>query len=113
MSPRQEGRGEEGGGERGRKEGVRKLPLRRRRWARPGGGEIHVRRPRSEDQGGGEVDQRGGEVDRGGGYGGEVEEQGAGGDVDQAPVAMVVRGLAGERWGRGVAARSARGVGRA
>ena len=79
-----------------------------------------MRRPRFEEQGRGEVDWRsgevdrgGGEVDRGGGYGGDVEEQGAGGDVDQAPVAMVVHGLAGERWGRGVAARSARGVGRA
>ena len=63
-----------------------------------------MRLPSFEEQGRGEVDRRsgevdrgGGEVDRGGGYGGEVEEQGAGGDVDQAPVAMVVRGLAGER----------------
>ena len=61
---------------RGRKEGVRRAEGEGGRVATsPGSREIHLGRPRLEDQGGGEVDQGGGEVDRGGGDGGEVQDQ--------------------------------------
>ena len=70
---------------RGKKEGVRRAEGEGGRVATsPGSREIHLGRPRLEDQGGGEVDRGGGEVDRGGGDGGEVQDQ-------RGPTGMQIR----------------------